>query len=88
MDMLSNSLRLHGQTYNYNIEYRNITRAFLLPKPDSVHVTFVIGLESPIRQGNTMHPYAVMQFTKEAEETINVNMEAEEIQNKYGDDLT
>eukprot|EP00360_Condylostoma_magnum_P001413 CAMPEP_0168313908 /NCGR_PEP_ID=MMETSP0210-20121227/5212_1 /TAXON_ID=40633 /ORGANISM="Condylostoma magnum, Strain COL2" /LENGTH=35 /DNA_ID= /DNA_START= /DNA_END= /DNA_ORIENTATION= len=35
-----------------------------------------------------MHPYAVMQFTKEAEETINVNMEAEEIQNKYGDDLT
>jgi structure-specific recognition protein 1 len=42
-------IKMHGKTYDYKIFNKNITRAFLLPKPDNLHVCFIIGLDSPIR---------------------------------------
>lgn len=35
-DLSQSSLRMHGATFNHIIQYKNITRAFLLPKPDEV----------------------------------------------------
>jgi hypothetical protein len=35
-DLSASSLRLHGATFNHVIQYKNISRAFLLPKPDDV----------------------------------------------------
>lgn len=35
-DMYKNSLKLHGATYNFIVQYKHINRAFLLPKPDEV----------------------------------------------------
>jgi structure-specific recognition protein 1 len=44
---------------------------------------FVIGLEKPLRQGNTSYNYLVMQFKKEQRETINVKVTPEQIQELY-----
>lgn len=40
--MYQDFLRLRGKTYDYKILYNNITRLFLLLKPDDMHVLFVV----------------------------------------------
>jgi len=35
-DLYLNSLRMHGPTFNHIIQYKNISKAFLLSKPDDV----------------------------------------------------
>lgn len=42
IDMFQDFLRLRGKTYDYKILYSNITKLFLLLKPDDVHVMFVV----------------------------------------------
>ena len=44
IDMFQNFMRLHGKTHNYKVMYKNVSKAFLLPSPDQVHVALVIGL--------------------------------------------
>ena len=40
--MFPTFLRLRGKTYDYKIMYNSITRIFLLPKPDELHVQLVV----------------------------------------------
>ena len=81
VDMFPDFLRLRGKTYDYKIVYSSISRLFLLPKDDlhilfivrstSLHsvslLTSVLklGLNIPIRQGQTRYQYVVMQFSRE-----------------------
>ena len=46
--------------------------------PDEVNVAFVLGLEQPLKYGNTLHSFIVMQFKKEQREQIKVNIDPEE----------
>ncbi|KII90788.1 hypothetical protein PLICRDRAFT_545698 [Plicaturopsis crispa FD-325 SS-3] len=78
VDMFPDFLRLRGKTYDYKIVYTSISRLFLLPKDDQ-HVLFILGLNTPIRQGQTRYQYLVMQFTREEEITAELNMDEEEI---------
>lgn len=79
-------LRLRGQKYDYKIKYDDINRLFLLPKPDEVHMAFVIALDKPIRQGQQRYQYLVLQATKDPDE-ITVNMDEETLQKEYGGEL-
>lgn len=79
-------LRLRGQKYDYKIKYDDINRLFLLPKPDDVHMAFVIALDKPIRQGQQRYQFLVLQATKDPDE-ITVNMEEETLQKEYGGEL-
>jgi structure-specific recognition protein 1 len=88
LDMFNNFFRLHGKTYDYKIMFKNVTKAFLLPHPDGIHVSLVIGLETPIRQGNTLHPFIVMNFNKDTEETVTLNMPPADIKRHFGEELT
>ncbi|KAH7885252.1 SSrecog-domain-containing protein [Phlebopus sp. FC_14] len=81
VDMFLEFLRLRGKTYDYKILYSSISRLFLLPKDDQ-HVLFILGLSTPIRQGQTRYQYLVMQFAREEETTAELNMAEEEI-SKY-----
>lgn len=83
VDMYPGFLRLRGKTYDYKVLYSSITRLFLLPKPDDVHVQFVVGLDPPIRQGQTRYPYLVLQFVRDEEMDAELNMEDEVLQTKY-----
>mmetsp|Transcript_25537 Transcript_25537/g.19311 ORF Transcript_25537/g.19311 Transcript_25537/m.19311 type:complete len:121 (-) Transcript_25537:893-1255(-) len=42
MDFFDNFLKLHGRTHDYKILFKDIKKMFLLPKPDGVHMVFVI----------------------------------------------
>jgi structure-specific recognition protein 1 len=86
-DLSLNSLRLHGPTFNHIIQYKNITKAFLLPKPDDVHVLFVLNLEKPVRQGNTPYNYLVMQIKKDVQETVKLKLPPEDIEQQINEKL-
>jgi len=83
IDMFPSFLRLRGKTYDYKILYTSVTRIFLLPKPDEIHVQLVIGLDPPIRQGQTRYPYLVLIFSREEELDIELNLDEETIAAKY-----
>ncbi|KAJ2004716.1 FACT complex subunit [Coemansia thaxteri] len=78
IDMFSNFLRLRGKTYDYKIPYDNVQRLFLVSKPDELHMMFIVGLNPPIRQGQTRYPYLVLQFVRDEELAIDLNLEADE----------
>lgn len=83
IDMYPSFMRLRGKTYDYKVLYSSINRLFLLPKPDEVHVQFVISLDPAIRQGQTRYPYLVLQFPREEEMDAELNLDEETIQTKY-----
>ncbi|KAJ2611539.1 FACT complex subunit [Coemansia sp. RSA 1365] len=83
IDMFSNFLRLRGKTYDYKIPYDNVQRMFLVSKPDELHMMFIIGLNPPIRQGQTRYPYLVLQFVRDEEMAIDVNFSADDAANKF-----
>jgi len=76
-------LRMHGNRYDYKIKYDDISRLFLLPRPDDVHMAFVIALDKPIRQGQQRYQILVLQTTKETQE-IRVNLDDTTLQKEYG----
>mgnify|MGYP003691653829 CR=1 FL=1 len=49
---------------------------------------YVVSLRSPLRQGQTAHNYLVIQFKKEREESLQLNISEEEVKEKYGEDLS
>ncbi|KAF9170739.1 FACT complex subunit [Mortierella sp. AD011] len=83
IDMFPTFLRLRGKTTDYKIAYTSIIKLFLLPKPDDVHVLFVIGLDPPLRQGQTRYPFLVFQFVREEETDVTLNLDEETIASKY-----
>ncbi|KAI9897596.1 hypothetical protein N3K66_007452 [Trichothecium roseum] len=87
IDMYEASFRLRGKTYDYKIQYEAIKKFMVLPKPDDMHCMLCIGLDPPLRQGQTRYPFVVMQFKKDEEVTIDLNLEEEELKSKYHDKL-
>jgi structure-specific recognition protein 1 len=79
-------LRMHGSRYDYQIKYDDISRLFLLPKPDDVHMAFVIALDKPIRQGQQRYQMLVLQTTKDMEE-ITLNLDEKTLKEEYGGQL-
>jgi len=83
MYMLKNALKIHGPSHDYKISYKNISRAFLLPKPDGVHLNFVVALNNPIRQGKTVYPFLVFQFKDKApHKPVTLNLPEDEEERK------
>ena len=86
MELYASHVRLRGQKYDYKIRYDDINRLFLLPKPDEVHMAFVIALDKPIRQGQQRYQSLVLQATKDPDE-IHVHMEEEALEKEYKGEL-
>ncbi|CAG8715314.1 6574_t:CDS:10, partial [Racocetra persica] len=76
IEMFSSFFRLRGKTYDYKVQYSSVGSLFLLPKLDDLHEMFVIGLDPPLRQGQTLYPFLVLQFKKEEEKEFNLNLDA------------
>lgn len=60
---------------------------FLLPRPDDQNVIFVVGLDPPLRQGQTRYPFLVFQFSRNEETEIELNVDDEVYDEKYKDKL-
>ncbi|KAK4193640.1 FACT complex subunit ctc-1 [Podospora australis] len=87
IDMYDTSFRLRGKTYDYKIQYEAIKKFMVLPKPDELHFLLCIGLDPPLRQGQTRYPFLVMQFKQDEEVTLDLNLSEEELNGKYKDKL-
>jgi len=87
IDLYEKSFRLRGKTYDYKVPYENAKRFFVLPKPDDMHQLLCIGLDPPLRQGQTRYPFIVMQFKREEEVNIELNMTEDDLQTKYNGKL-
>ncbi|KAH7038061.1 POB3-like protein [Microdochium trichocladiopsis] len=83
IDMYDSSFRLRGKTYDYKIQYEHVKKFMVLPKPDDLHCMLCIGLDPPLRQGQTRYPFLVMQCKKDEEVTIDLNLTEEELKEKY-----
>ncbi|KKF95249.1 FACT complex subunit pob-3 [Ceratocystis platani] len=86
IDMYDSSFRLRGKSYDYKIKYDSIKKFMVLP-PDETHCMLCLGLDPPLRQGQTRYPFVVMQFNKEEETTIDLNISEEDLKTKYQDRL-
>lgn len=87
IDMYPTSLRLRGKTYDYKIQYKQIERIFSLPKPDDVHHLIVLQIDPPLRQGQTKYPFLVLQFSREEETELELNLADDVYEEKYKDRL-
>lgn len=87
IDMYENSFRLRGKTYDYKIQFDAVKKFMTLPKPDDMHTLIVIGLDPPLRQGQTRYPFLVMQFKRDEEVNLDLNMQGDLLESKYKDKL-
>ncbi|KAL6452556.1 POB3 FACT complex subunit POB3 [Candida maltosa Xu316] len=87
IDMYPTSLRLRGKTYDYKIQYEQIERIFSLPKPDEAHHLIILQIDPPLRQGQTRYPFLVLQFVKDEETELELNVSEEDFEKKYKDRL-
>eukprot|EP01022_Parablepharisma_sp_SALTPOND_P033012 TRINITY_DN88043_c0_g1_i1.p1 TRINITY_DN88043_c0_g1~~TRINITY_DN88043_c0_g1_i1.p1 ORF type:complete len:505 (-),score=80.14 TRINITY_DN88043_c0_g1_i1:85-1599(-) len=87
LDMYHTFLKFHGRTHNFKVLYRNINRAFVLPKPDGQHIGFVIALSTPIKQGQTYYPFIVLQFHKDTISEVKPNLSPEQLKEHFGGKL-
>jgi structure-specific recognition protein 1 len=83
VDFYPTFLRLRGKTHDYKINYVSVIKLFLLPKPDEMHMMFVVGLDPPIRQGQTRYPFLVFQFARDEEIDITLQIDEELLKTKY-----
>lgn len=75
-------LNLHGLSYNFNFSYDNIKKAFLLPLADGENIYFVIDFSSkPLRQGQTIYNYGVINFKADMDIEIELNPSEEQLKN-------
>ena len=81
--MYRTSFRLRGKTYDYKIQYDSVKKFMILPKPDEMHVLLTIGLDPPLRQGQTRYPFVVMQMQKEEEIQLELNMKDEDFDSDF-----
>lgn len=86
IELYERFFRMRGLKYDYKIKYDDISRLFLLPKPDEVHMAFVIALDKPIRQGQQRYQHLVFQTNKDPDE-ITVNLDEDTLKKEYGNDL-
>ncbi|CDJ60363.1 structure specific recognition protein I, putative [Eimeria maxima] len=82
IDIGRRALKFHGKSYDYTILYTNINRMFLVPRPNSPHVNFILSLDNAMRQGQTSYPFVVMQFDSENVTSVEVNLEEAELKEK------
>lgn len=78
-DIYKNHLKLHGSSYNYTLFYNNMRTAFLLPMPDAENVYFVIHFDKPLRQGQTIYKYIIINFKVEMEIDLELRLKKAEL---------
>eukprot|EP00878_Enallax_costatus_P023141 GHUV01024603.1.p1 GENE.GHUV01024603.1~~GHUV01024603.1.p1 ORF type:complete len:609 (+),score=227.34 GHUV01024603.1:931-2757(+) len=82
VEMHLSYLQLVGQTQDFKIRYTSIGRLFILPKSSTPHTLVVIGLDPPIRKGQTYYSYLLCQFENGDEVTEKLDISDEDLEKK------
>lgn len=81
-------IQLHGKTFDYKIPVSTVLRLFQLPHKDGRQSFFVLSLDPPIVQGQTRYQFLQLLFLLEEEETIMLDMDENELKDKFEGKLT
>ena len=81
IELYDGFLRMQGSKYDFKVKYTDISRLFLLNRPDG-RAFFIVALEKAIRQGQQRHSYLVLQVDK-SDSSVTLNLD-EEARNKSG----
>jgi len=87
VELCDKFMRLHGKTNDYKILYTNVSGLYLVPKQDGHHMSLVISLEHPLRQGATSYPHLVFQLPRDQPTDVEVQLSEGEIASRFGDKL-
>eukprot|EP00939_MAST-03C_sp_MAST-3C-sp1_P004829 g4829.t1 len=82
IELYAKEMRLHGKTYDYTIQYKSISRLYLLPRREDLWA-FVISLSVPIRQGAQRYAHLVMNVAND-QYMARVHLQQNEIDELYG----
>ncbi|KRY49765.1 FACT complex subunit SSRP1 [Trichinella britovi] len=80
-------LALHGKTFDYKIPISSILRLFLLPHQDGRRMFFVIGLDPPVKQGQTRYHFLIMDILKDDEVDLELGLPEDVLKEKYNGEL-
>ncbi|KRZ13806.1 FACT complex subunit SSRP1 [Trichinella zimbabwensis] len=80
-------LALHGKTFDYKIPISSILRLFLLPHQDGRRMFFVIGLDPPVKQGQTRYYFLIMDILKDDEVDLELGLPEDILKEKYNGEL-
>lgn len=84
LDFYESCLRLRGKSHDYKVNYESISHFFSLPKLDEIHQYLVLGLDPPLRQGQTRYPFLVFQLAHDFEVEVELNCDAEKLPTLFG----
>lgn len=63
MEFYRDHLRLHGTKYDFNVDYTNIHKIYLLPDPTTESQQFlVVCLKEGLQSGRQLYKYVLMRF--------------------------
>jgi structure-specific recognition protein 1 len=65
---------MNGQSHSYQVQSKNITKIFLLPKAEGNGNLLILKLKSPITQGNISYPFLIIQLKEENEISIDLQI--------------
>lgn len=83
-------LRLQGTANDFKVQYDSMLRIFVLPRAPEMQgsVTWVnVALDPPIRKGQTYYPHLLLQFPSDAQTELEIDLDEDELKQKYGDKL-
>jgi hypothetical protein len=89
IELYDSFFRMRGSNSQnfYKIKYKYISRFFLLPSPDNIHMIFVIALDRPIQdEGFHRHQMLVWETTKESSE-LEIHLDPQVLTTEYQDSL-
>jgi structure-specific recognition protein 1 len=81
-------IQLHGKTFDYKIPVKTVLRLFQLPHKDGRQAFFILSLDPPIVQGQTRYQFLQFLFYLDQEETVVLDMDEDELHQKYEGKLT
>ena len=71
---LKNAFKMNGQSHNYQILTKNISKLFLVPKAEGNYSLLILKLKSPVTQGNVSYPFIIFQVKAENEISIDLQI--------------
>jgi len=79
-------LHMVSSARSFKIPYQNVTKVFLLLKPDGRHFVFVVSLDPPLLQGHVAYPHVVMHLARDDNVELDITLDAT-LKDKYGSQL-
>eukprot|EP01147_Barroeca_monosierra_P002940 gene2941-8177_t len=81
VDFFPTFIQLRGLSYNHRIFYENIVDILQLPRVEDGQF-IVLSVDPPLRHGQTRHPHILLQFSRDDEGEVEINLDNEDVRHQ------